>query len=164
VNITFNTESNGAPQEVVGRIRNAATERFSTLLRSLFRSAIPLTEALPPVNHAPRHGVVVYPMTKEGSKKDVAEQQGKTPDRPEHERYYSECVRLPANMDSAQIILRGVINERSGRGWRLVSATKEPSDNVVLLVWDTAGPSSGRAEGLLWAPAFTFLNRNLVGS
>jgi hypothetical protein len=86
---------------------------------------------------------MVYPTTKEGSKKEVAEQQGKPPDRPVHERYYSECVRLPADMDSAQVILRGVINERSGRGWRLVSATKEPSGDVVLLVWDTAGPSSG---------------------
>jgi hypothetical protein len=90
----------------------------------------------------PRRGVMVYLTTKEGSKKDVSEQ-GKTPDQPEHERYYSECVQLPADKDSAQVILQAVINERSGRGWRLVSATKEPSSDVVLLVWETAAFSSG---------------------
>jgi len=57
---------------------------------------------------------------------------------PEHERYYSECVRLPADKGSAQVTLREVINKRSGRGWRLIRATKEPSCDVILLVWDTS--------------------------
>ena len=66
-----------------------------------------------------------------------------TPQRPEHERYYSECVRLPAEKDPAQVILRGVINERSGRGWRLISATREPSGDAILLVWDTRPGGEG---------------------
>jgi hypothetical protein len=73
----------------------------------------------------------------------VAEQQGKAPDRTGSECYYGERVRLPADKDSAQVILHGVINERSGRGWRLIGATEEPSGDVVLLVWDTSGLFSG---------------------
>jgi hypothetical protein len=72
----------------------------------------------------------------------VRDQQGKAPGRPKPERYHSEHVRLPADKDSAQAIVRGVINERSSRGWRLVGATKEPSGDVVLLVWHTSGSFS----------------------
>jgi len=85
---------------------------------------------------------MLYPATKD-RKTYVAGQQGKAPDRPESERYYSERVRLPADKDPAQTILRGVINERSGRGWRLIGAIKEPGSDVVLLIWDTSRSFSG---------------------
>ncbi len=68
----------------------------------------------------------------------MAGQQENAPDRLRPGRYYSEYVRLPADdQDSADEILRGVFNERSGCGWRLVSATKEPSGDALLLEWDT---------------------------
>jgi hypothetical protein len=55
----------------------------------------------------PRRGVMVYPASKD-RKTDVEGQQGEVLDWPEPERYYSERVRLPADEDSAQAILRGV--------------------------------------------------------
>jgi hypothetical protein len=80
---------------------------------------------------------MVYPATK-SRKTDVVEH---TPERPEHERYRNEFLRLPSDEVSSQVILRGVIDERLGRGWRLVSAIKEPGYDTVLLVWDTSGSS-----------------------
>jgi len=56
---------------------------------------------------------MIHPATKD-RKTYVAGQHANAPDR--LERYYSERVRLPADKDSAQAILRGVINERLGRG------------------------------------------------
>ncbi len=66
-------------------------------------------------------------------------QQEHAPNQPEPERYYSEHVRLPADEEVARVILREVFNERSSRGWKLMSATKEPSGDALLLEWDTLG-------------------------
>lgn len=59
--------------------------------------------------------------------------------QPQPERYYSESIRLPTDRDSAGEILRGVFYKRTSLGWKLVSATKEPNDNALLLEWDTLG-------------------------
>jgi hypothetical protein len=93
----------------------------------------------------PWRGVKVFSKATENAKMGVTEQQGNARDRSKPGRYRSEHVRLPAGKDSAQAIMRGVVNERSGRGWRLVGATREPGD-VVLLVWDTSGSFSSPQE------------------
>ncbi len=71
----------------------------------------------------------------------LAAQQENAADRPEAERYYSEYVHLPADKDLAHVTLRGIFNARATRGWKLVSATKEPSGDVLRLEWDTLGAS-----------------------
>ncbi len=71
----------------------------------------------------------------------MAAQQGNAADRPQPERYYTEHVRLPADKEAAREILRAVINERSSRGWKLISALKEPSGDALRLEWDTLGSS-----------------------
>ncbi|MDP9487520.1 MAG: hypothetical protein M3Q49_17340 [Actinomycetota bacterium] len=79
----------------------------------------------------------------------MAGQQENAPDRLRPERYYSEYIRLPAddNGRASLIFLRGVFDERSRRGWKLVSASKEPSGDALLLLleWDTLAPFSDRA-------------------
>jgi hypothetical protein len=67
----------------------------------------------------------------------LAAQQENVPDQPHPERYYSEYIHLPADEDSAGVLLRGVFNERSGRGWKLMSAVKVPSGDALLVEWDT---------------------------
>lgn len=52
----------------------------------------------------------------------MAAQQENAPDQPQPERYYSEYIHLPADEEAARVILRGVINERSNRGWKLMRA------------------------------------------
>jgi hypothetical protein len=69
-------------------------------------------------------------------------QQENAPDRLQAERYYREHIRLPADKEAARVVLHGIFNERSGRGWKLKSATKEPSGGVLLLEWDTLGAFS----------------------
>ena len=73
----------------------------------------------------------------------MAEQQRKTPDRPAAERYYAECVRLPATEDSAQAALQEAINEKSKRRWQLIGVTQNPTSQGFFLVWDTSGFFSG---------------------
>ncbi len=60
------------------------------------------------------------------------------PERPHPGRYHGdEYVHLPADdKDSASAVLRGLFDERSGRGWKFVSALKAPSDDALLLQWD----------------------------
>lgn len=72
----------------------------------------------------------------------LAAQQENAHDRPQPERYYSEYIRLPADEEAAHETLRGAINERKARGWKLISAIKEPSGDVLLLEWDTLGDFS----------------------
>lgn len=74
----------------------------------------------------------------------MAEQPRKAPHRPAAEHYYAEYVRLPAAEGSAQAALREVIGERKASGWKLISATKEPSSDVLLLRWDTSDSSPAR--------------------
>jgi len=73
----------------------------------------------------------------------MTEQQRKASHRPTAERYYAEYVRLPAAEGSARAALREAINERMASGWKLFSATKEPSGGVLLLKWDTSRFFSG---------------------
>jgi hypothetical protein len=72
---------------------------------------------------------------------ELAPQQENAPDQPQPERYYSEYIHLPVDEDLAHVTLRGIFYARSTRGWKLVSATKEPSADVLRLEWDTLGAS-----------------------
>jgi hypothetical protein len=55
----------------------------------------------------------------------------------EPDRYYIEYVRVSLDKASTNEPLRELINERTTRGWRLVSATKGVGHDVLELVWDT---------------------------
>ena len=66
-------------------------------------------------------------------------QRENAPDQPPPQRYYSEYIHLPADKDAARVVLRGAINEKSSRGWKLISATKEPDGDALLLEWSTLG-------------------------
>ena len=68
--------------------------------------------------------------------------QENTPDQSHPERYYSEYIRLAADRNSTRTILYEVFNERQGWGWKLISATKEPTGDRLLLEWDTFGSFS----------------------
>ena len=59
------------------------------------------------------------------------------------ERYRDLCVRLPADEDAAPVLLREVLAEGAGRGWKLISAIKRPEADVLLVTWDTSGSFSG---------------------
>ena len=59
------------------------------------------------------------------------------------ERYYEEYVRVSAEEDAELVLLRGTIDEGSSRGWKLLSALKEPGGDVLVLTWDTLGVCSG---------------------
>ena len=59
------------------------------------------------------------------------------------ERYRDLCVRLPAEEDAASALLREVLAEGTGRGWKLISAIKRPDADGLLVTWDTSGAFSG---------------------
>lgn len=59
------------------------------------------------------------------------------------ERYYDEHVRLPAEGDAASALLREVIDKGASRGWKLISATKDPAADALLVTWDTSVSFSG---------------------
>lgn len=59
------------------------------------------------------------------------------------ERHCEEYVRLPADKDAELVLLRGVIEEGESRGWKLLSAVKEPGGEALLVTWDTSGSVSG---------------------
>ncbi len=59
------------------------------------------------------------------------------------ERYRDLCVRLPADEDAAPALLREVIAEGASRGWKLITAVKQPEADALLVTWDTSGSSSG---------------------
>jgi hypothetical protein len=75
----------------------------------------------------------------------VTAQHENAPNQPQPERYYSEHVLLPAAEDAVGVSLRRVYNERKGRGWKLISATKEPCGDALLLAWDTLEEQGPRA-------------------
>ena len=66
-------------------------------------------------------------------------EQENTPDQAHPERYYSEYIRLAADNASMRAILYEVCNERKARGWKLISATKEPKGDWLVMVWDKSG-------------------------
>ena len=61
----------------------------------------------------------------------------------ESERYHDLCVRLPADEEAAAALLREVLVEGASRGWKLISAVKQPKADVLLVTWDTSGSFSG---------------------
>jgi hypothetical protein len=71
----------------------------------------------------------------------VDDEQTTLPNRPPAERYYTEHVRISSDEGADNELLRADANEKLRRGWRLVSITKDPSENSVELVWDTSGTS-----------------------
>jgi hypothetical protein len=54
-------------------------------------------------------------------------------------RYHDEIVRLPADKNAELAFLRGVIGRGESRGWRMISATRQQSADVLLVTWDTQG-------------------------
>ena len=54
-------------------------------------------------------------------------------------RYHDERVRLPADKYSKLAFLREIIGEAESRGWRMISATRQQSADVLLVTWDTQG-------------------------
>ncbi len=71
-------------------------------------------------------------------------QEPNAPNQPQPERFYSEYIQLPADLDSVHAAFRRVIYERRSRGWKLISALKAPGgdSDVLLLEWDTLGSFS----------------------
>jgi hypothetical protein len=59
------------------------------------------------------------------------------------ERYRDVGVRVPADEEAAPALLREVLAEGAGRGWKLISAIKRPEADVLLVTWDTSGSFSG---------------------
>lgn len=71
-------------------------------------------------------------------------QRGNAHTRPHPEEpYHDEYIRLPAGKDAELVFLRGVIEEGESRGWKLISAIKQPGADVLLVTWDTPGSFSG---------------------
>jgi hypothetical protein len=62
---------------------------------------------------------------------------------PQPERYRDLYVRLPADEDAAPALMREVLAEGAGRGWKLISAIKRPEADALLVTWDTSGAFSG---------------------
>jgi hypothetical protein len=62
---------------------------------------------------------------------------------PQSERYRDLCVRLPADEEAAPALLREVLAEGAGRGWKLISAVKRPEADALLVTWDTSGVFPG---------------------
>ena len=59
------------------------------------------------------------------------------------EHYHDKRIRLPADKDAELVFLGRIIDEGEGRGWKLVSAVKQPGTGVLWVTWDTSGSSSG---------------------
>ena len=62
---------------------------------------------------------------------------------PQSERYHDLCVRLAADEEAGWALLREVLAQGASRGWKLISATKEPDGDVLLVTWDTSGSLPG---------------------
>ena len=71
----------------------------------------------------------------------MAEEQTTLPNRPPAEHYYTELVRISPHEGADNELLRADANEKLRRGWKLVSMTKDPSEDSIGLVWDTSGTS-----------------------
>jgi hypothetical protein len=59
------------------------------------------------------------------------------------ERYRDLCVRLPDDEDALPALLREVLAEGAGCGWKLISAIRRPEADALLVTWDTSGSFSG---------------------
>ena len=58
---------------------------------------------------------------------------------PEEESHLVEqTVPLPAEVAEEELVLlREAFDEGASRGWKLLSAIKQPGDDVLVLTWDT---------------------------
>ena len=54
------------------------------------------------------------------------------------ERYHDERVRLPEEGDAASELLREVLAGGASRGWKLVSALREPDGEAFVLTWQAS--------------------------
>ena len=54
------------------------------------------------------------------------------------ERYYDERVRLPEEEDAASALLREVLAGGASRGWKLISALREPDGEAFVLTWEAS--------------------------
>ena len=55
-----------------------------------------------------------------------------------HEEFAErEERRLKEDAEEELVLLRRAIDEGASRGWKLLSAIKQPGDDVLVLTWDT---------------------------
>ena len=54
------------------------------------------------------------------------------------ERYHDLSVRLPAEEAAASALLREVLAEGASRGWKLISALREPDGEAFVLTWQAS--------------------------
>ena len=74
----------------------------------------------------------------------MTEHQRQAAERPAAERYYAQYAALDAGPGgSPETVLQEAINEGARQSWKLISVTKDPTSQGVLLVWDTSGFFSG---------------------
>jgi hypothetical protein len=74
----------------------------------------------------------------------MTEHQREAPDRPEADRHYAQYSSLEAGPEgTSEAALQEAINEGARQSWKLISVTKDPTSEGVLLVWDTSGFFSG---------------------
>ena len=74
----------------------------------------------------------------------MTEHQRQAAGRPAAERYYAQYADLGVGPGgSTQAALQEAINEGARQSWKLISVTKDPTSEGVILVWDTSGFFSG---------------------
>ncbi len=74
----------------------------------------------------------------------MTEHQRQAAERPAAERYYAQYASLDLGPeDSPEAALQEAINEGARQSWKLISVTKDPTSEGVILVWDTSGFFSG---------------------
>jgi hypothetical protein len=74
----------------------------------------------------------------------MTEHQRQAAERPAAERYYAQYAALDVGPGgSPETALQEAINEGARQSWKLISVTKDPTSQGVLLVWDTSGFFSG---------------------
>ncbi len=74
----------------------------------------------------------------------MTEHQRQAAERPAAERYYAQYASLDVSPeDSSEAALQEAINEGARQSWKLISVTKDPTSEGVILVWDTSGFFSG---------------------
>ena len=74
----------------------------------------------------------------------MTEHQRQAAERPAAEHYYAQYAALGVGPGgSSEAALQGAINEGAHQSWKLISVTKDPTSEGVILVWDTSGFFSG---------------------
>ena len=74
----------------------------------------------------------------------MTEHQRQAADRPAAERYFAQYAALGVGPGvSPEAALQEAINEGARQSWKLISVTKDPTSEGVILVWDTSGFFSG---------------------